>query len=228
MREPTSIEFENSLAKSMPDFSLNWSRKNTEFQIQSLENDNVSFDTESRVIKKVVGKKKIIKQQPITNKTYKKSFLSKTKLDMDHPHLPMIRESTEIFDFSTEGTKFNLLRHQQSLKLPKLVPDTSLTEVSNDTSSLETESSLPEISLKRISNYIPTIHIDLDNNNPEKHYQSYSRFIHSFKNKYADTTSTNKSLDAMNKFKLEPLTGKLNKRFDSSKSNTIKFNKLFQ
>jgi hypothetical protein len=101
--------------------------------------------------------------------------------------------------------------------LPRLAcNETSLTETSTDTASFETETSLPEISIRRLSNYIPTIHLD----HPEKHYQSYSRFIHSFKNRYSDS---NKNIDAINgtQFKLEPITKKINKRIDSSVCNQI-------
>lgn len=246
MREPTSIEFDNNLAKSLPDFGLTWSKYGNEKISQSIEfdtsdtvNENIqsnssynNFESESRVGKHLKEKKKKqhnnqqLQHFHTNNKSYKKSFSNKIKPGSDQ--LPMIRESTEFLDFSTDGTKYNLMKHT-SFKLPKLVPDSSLTEASNDTSSFETEISLPEISIRRLSNYIPTIHLD---HHPEKHYQSYNRFINSFKNRYADSSSnSNQNIDAINgtPFKLEPLLGKkLNKRIDSSNGNKIqRYSKLF-
>ena len=219
MRESTSVEFDNNLAKSMPDFGLGYSKYENNLN-QSLEinttGHNDIVESESKIMKQLKEKKKkqqIYQKQLQHFQSKKKPFSNKIRAD----HLPMIRESTEFLDFSTDGTKYNLMKHT-SLKLPKLAcNDTSLTDTSGaETASFETETSLPEISIRRLSNYIPTIHLD----HPEKHYQSYSRFIHSFKNRYSDS---NKNIDAINgtKFKLEPLGKKLNKRIDSSVGNQV-------
>jgi hypothetical protein len=217
MKEQSSVEFDNNLAKSMPDFGLARSKYDKISQSFEIENTvyNEIVESESKVIKQLKERKKkqqIYQKQLQHFQSKKKPFSNKIRSD----HLPMIRESTEFLDFSTDGTKYNLMKHT-SLKLPRLAcNETSLTETSTDTASFETETSLPEISIRRISNYIPTIHLD----HPEKHYQSYSRFIHSFKNRYSDS---NKNIDAINgtQFKLEPITKKINKRIDSSVCNQI-------
>jgi hypothetical protein len=195
--------------------ALNWNQQLDEsFEYPS------DFDFE----KSVEPNKKKEKKKKILNKTYRKCITNpKTELDQ----LPMIRESTELHDgLSSEGQKYSILKPclisstSKSFTLPRLAPsDKQFTETSKAYSFIQ--ESLPEISFKRFSTYIPSIHIE---NEYENQYQNYNKFICNFRDKFS-AADKQKDIDTINiprQFRLQPLERKLSSRPDSKRHHSVR------